>query len=97
MTQTADDQGVIFETFDKEQIVGYNNSIQMNEVDAMAKERDYKREWETEKARGVKLVGAKISEQLKDDFEAKCESNNTTKNAVLKSYIERYTYENFDQ
>lgn len=63
----------------------------------MAKERDYAKEWELEKKRGVKLVGVKVPEKLKDDFEATCASNNTTKNAVLKRYIERYTYEGFDQ
>lgn len=48
-------------------------------VDWMAKERDYRKEWELEKKRGVKLVGTKISDKLKDDFEHKCEANGTTK------------------
>lgn len=89
---------VLLGEFDKREAVGYNVGIQTEEVGAeMAKERDYVKEWEYEKKRGIKLVGAKVPEQLKDDFEAKCKANNVTKNAVLKSYIERYTYEGFDQ
>ena len=66
----------------------------------MAKERDYAKEWEREKERRLekeKMVGAKLSRQVADDFEKKCAEHNSTKNAVLKSYIMRYTYENFDQ
>lgn len=66
----------------------------------MAKERDLKREWELEKARTMGKeyrVVCKIPTGLADDFAKQCEQNNTTKNAVLKNYIMRYTYENFDQ
>jgi len=66
----------------------------------MAKERDYAKEWEREKERRLekeKMVGAKLSRQVANDFEQQCSANGKTKNAVLKSYILRYTYENFDQ
>ena len=42
-------------------------------------------------------MGVKVPDNLKDDFETKCAENGTNKNAVLKRYIERYTYEGFDQ
>ena len=78
--------------------VDYNVGTQIKEVGAdMAKERDYAREWETAKTRGELKIGVKVTQQLNDDFAARCEQNGTTKNAVLKSYILRYTYENFDQ
>lgn len=64
---------------------------------AEEKKRDYAKEWETAKLRGELKVGVKVSKQLSDDFSAKCAANGTNKNAVLKRYIERYTYENFDQ
>ena len=66
----------------------------------MAKERDYAKEYAKEREKRLareKMVGAKLSRQLADEFEAKCTRNGKTKNAVLKSYIERYTYEGFDQ
>ena len=66
----------------------------------MAKERDYAKEYAREKESRQareKMVGAKLSKQLADDFEKKCAENGKTKNAVLKRYIERYTYEGFDQ
>lgn len=63
----------------------------------MPKARDYAREGETEKARGETRISIKLSKQLADEFAAKCVLNNTTRNAVLKSYIERYVYQNFDQ
>lgn len=66
----------------------------------MAKERDLKREWELEKARTAGKeyrVVCKIPMDLANRFAEKCTNNKTTKNAVLKKYIERYTDENFDQ
>lgn len=63
----------------------------------MPKERDYAKEWQYEKARGIIKIGVKVPQQLHDDFTAKCEQNGTNRNAVLKSYIERYTYQDFDQ
>lgn len=67
----------------------------------MAKERDYAKEYAREKdqrkARGEMMVGVKVTRTINEDFVAKCVENGTTKNAVLKNYIMRYTYENFDQ
>lgn len=63
----------------------------------MAKERDYKHEAETAKARGETILTIKVSKPLAEDFRTKCAANETNKNAVLKRYIERYTYEEFDQ
>lgn len=66
----------------------------------MAKERDLKREWELEKARTAGKeyrVVCKIPMEMANCFDEKCKANGTNKNAVLKSYIMRYTYENFDQ
>ena len=63
----------------------------------MAKERNYAREAETAKARGELKIGVKVTKALSDDFTKKCEANGTNKNAVLKNYILRYTYEGFDQ
>ena len=59
---------------------------------AEEKKRDLKREYETSKARGEKMVGVKINEKLATDFTAKCLENGTNKNAVLKDYIKFYTY-----
>lgn len=81
--------------------VAYNGGTLIMEAGAdMAKERDLKREWELEKARTAGKeyrVVCKIPTNLADDFAKRCEQNNTTKNAVLKNYIQRYTYDNFDQ
>lgn len=66
----------------------------------MGKERDLKREWELEKARTAGKeyrVVCKIPMELAENFANICKSNGTNKNAVLKHYIERYTYEGFDQ
>lgn len=63
----------------------------------MAKERDYKHEAETAKLRGETILTMKVSKTMAEDFKAKCTANDTNKNAVLKRYIERYTYEGFDQ
>lgn len=59
--------------------------------------RNYAREAETAKARGELKIGVKVNQTLNDAFTKQCEKNGTTKNAVLKRYIERYTYEGFDQ
>lgn len=53
--------------------------------------RDLKREYELEKKKS-KLIGVKVPIQLNEDFTAKCELNNTTKNALIKKWIEDYTY-----
>ena len=39
----------------------------------------------------------KLPIQVAEDFAAKCELNETSRSAVLKSYIERYSYQDFDQ
>lgn len=75
----------------------YNTPTNTGEAGNVAKERDYKREAETAKARGEIKIGVKASQKLHDDFTAKCLANGTNKNAVLRRYIERYTYEDFDQ
>ena len=66
----------------------------------MAKERDYAKEYAREKA-GRKereaFARVKLTPKEAEDFTAKCLENGTNKNAVLKRYIERYTYEGFDQ
>ncbi len=62
--------------------------------------RDYKREYQREKeARRERdrMIGVKTTVELAEDFESKCKENGVTRNAVLRSYIERYTYEGFDQ
>lgn len=59
--------------------------------------RNYAREAETAKLRGEVKIGVKATQKLNEDFTAKCAENGTNKNAVLKRYIERYTYEGFDQ
>ena len=67
---------------------------------AEEKKRNYAREWETEKIRikeNEARIVVKTTPKINDDFSAKCAANGTNKNAVLKRYIERYTYENFDQ
>jgi hypothetical protein len=53
--------------------------------------RDYGKEYKREKEQG-KLVKAKVSPEVFDDFTAKTEMNGTNKNAVLKACIEAYTY-----
>ena len=65
----------------------------------MPRKRDYAKEWQRDKERrsDEKIVGARVSVALATDFESQCAFNGTTKNAVLKSYIERYTYQGFDQ
>ena len=65
----------------------------------MPKERDYAREWQTEKARQSNYikVTVKLTKQENADFDAKCAMLGTTKNAVLRSYVQRYTYQDFDQ
>lgn len=66
----------------------------------MPKERDYAKEWQREKAHRAKTearVSIKITPELADAFAKKCALNSTTRNAVLKSYIERYVYQDFDQ
>ena len=66
----------------------------------MPKERDYAKEWQREKERRSQTearVSVKMTPELAEAFAKKCVQNGTTKNAVLKSYIERYTYQNFDQ
>lgn len=78
--------------------VAYNGGTLIMEAGAdMAKERDYQKEAEQAKARGEMMVGVKINRSVNDDFVLRCQKNGTTKNAVLKSYIMRYTYDNFDQ
>ena len=67
---------------------------------AEEKKRDLKREWQLEKERTKgreSRVVVKIDTSTNEAFMAKCELNGTNRNAVLKRYIERYTYENFDQ
>lgn len=67
---------------------------------AEEKKRDLKREWQLEKERTKgkeSRVVVKIDTATNEAFATKCELNGTNRNAVLKRYIERYTYENFDQ
>lgn len=66
----------------------------------MPKARDYAKEWQREKEHRAQTEGrvsVKMTPELADAFTKKCAQNGTTKNAVLKSYIERYVYQNFDQ
>ncbi len=75
----------------------YNTPTNTGEAGNVAKARDYKREAETAKARGEKYWSLKVSGKLATDFTAKCAKNGVSKNAVLRRYIERYTYDDFDQ
>ena len=66
----------------------------------MPRKRDYAKEWQAEKARIADKearVVVKLPVQVAEDFAARCELNETSRSAVLKSYIERYTYQDFDQ
>ena len=56
------------------------------------KRRDLKREYETSKARGEKILTIKITQKLNDDFTRKCADLGTNRNSVLKDYIIHYTY-----
>lgn len=77
---------------------GYNGGNLNSEVAIMADgKRNYVREAETAKARGEKNIVIKVKQSVFNDFTQKCMDSGTNKNAVLKHYIERYTYEGFDQ
>lgn len=57
--------------------------------------RDYKREYQLNKEKDkakYKLIGVKVTRELEADFSAKCELNGTTKNGLIKKWIEEYTY-----
>lgn len=54
-------------------------------------ERDYKKEYQREKEQS-KHIGVKVEPKLFEDFTAKAELNGTNKNALLKAFIEAYTY-----
>lgn len=92
---------ILLGEFDTRPSIEYNNGTEILKVGAeMGKERDLKREWELEKARTAGKeyrVVCKIPVDLAERFAHVCKCNGTTKNAVLKRYIERYTYEGFDQ
>lgn len=53
--------------------------------------RDYKRENELRKNK-EKSIRCVMSPRLFEDFSAKCELNGTTKNGLIKKWIEEYTY-----
>lgn len=53
--------------------------------------RDYKREYDRQKEKD-KIIACHVPPQLAEDFTAKCELNNTTKNALIKKWIEKFTY-----
>ena len=90
---------ILLGEFDTRPLIEYNNGTQMNEVGAIMGEykRNYAREAETAKARGETRVSIKVTKQVLEDFKKQCEKNGTTRNAVITKYIERYTYEGFDQ
>lgn len=53
--------------------------------------RNYQKEYQAKKEKH-KQIACMVSPTLFDDFTAKCELNNTTKNAIIKQWIEEYTY-----
>ena len=61
----------------------------------MPQERDYQKEWQrekiTRKTSETRIV-VKVLPSVADDFVKQCERRGTTRNAVLKEYIEKYTY-----
>lgn len=63
----------------------------------MAKQRDYKREYENAKQRGdserwVK-IGTTIPKDLSDAFRQKAEKNGTKAGTLLREWIESYLYD----
>lgn len=78
----------------------YNTPTNTGEAGNVTKERDYAKEYQREKARRAVTetrIGVKLTPKIASDFENKCKANGATRNAVLRRYIERYTYEDFDQ
>lgn len=63
----------------------------------MAKQRDYKREYQTSVARGDsirrKSVGTKIPVEVYEMFVTKAEHNNTTPSALIREWIEEYVFD----
>lgn len=57
----------------------------------MPKDRDYKREYERSK-HFYKKLSINIPPELYEDFNTKVELDGTTKNNLLKKWIEEYTY-----
>ena len=54
-------------------------------------ERNYQREYELSKNKD-KIIGIRISVDMAKDFESKCDLNGISKNALIKKWIENYTY-----
>ena len=63
----------------------------------LAKQRDYKREYENAVTRGdtvrYKTVGTKIPFDLYEMFRDKAEKNNTTAGALIRNWIESYLFD----
>lgn len=64
----------------------------------MSKERNYAREWQTEKARQTNTtkVTVKLTNQENAAFTAKCAQLGKTKNAVLHEYVLRFIDQDAD-
>lgn len=78
----------------------YNTPTNTGEAGNVAKERDYAKEYQREKARRAATearIVVKVAPKLNEDFELKCTQQGTSRNAVLKNFIERYTYDDFGQ
>ena len=66
----------------------------------MAKQRDYKREYELAKLRGErdndKIIAAHVTEEVRDKFKQKAKVNGTTPGTLIKEWILQYIAENED-
>lgn len=66
----------------------------------LAKQRDYKREYELAKLRGErdndKIIAAHVTEEVRDKFKQKAKENGTTPGTLIKEWILQYIAENED-
>lgn len=66
----------------------------------MAKQMDYKREYELAKLRGErdndKIIAAHVTEEVRDKFKQKAKENGTTPGTLIKEWILKYIAENED-
>ncbi len=64
----------------------------------LAKQRDYKREYQTQLARGEnlksKVIGLRLNNDVFADFSDACERNGKTPTEVLREYVIDYILKN---
>ncbi len=64
----------------------------------MAKQRDYKHEYQLKLARGEnlksKVIGLRLSNDIFQDFSSACENNGKTTTEVLREYVLDYIQKN---